>query len=539
MPGGNARRQRQCAELAGYIPKDEGASQDLDRSVPVKFISRRTKRPREENDVIIDSHSKLPLPASEYPFHLPARDSGVTAQRAFQWLLSPLSVAKFFDDHYEKKPCLLRAKLDAVDRFSCLVSVDDVRRLLQRSDAHSKSSTFRVLYGRDVDVTRYNTNEGRRTFNGASNSPAGTESWTMFQEKGCSIRLLRPQEHFDPLWALCSMLETFFGTVVGANVYLTPPSSQGFAPHYDDIDAFVCQVSGRKRWRVYAPRGDGCDILPRRSSVDFSSEEMKDVDVLFDSVLCPGDLLYLPRGCIHQAECPEESSTDENARVVDGGSLHVTISACQKSTWADLLMETFATAVLSASHEHMNLRRNLPLRFSDYVGVGCADQDEARRKRFDSALRKSMRAVASFYPIDSAADVLAEQFMKERLPPWDLPARFDQSGGACIPSRGLGPASVVRAVGRGVARVVMDKDGDLPIVVHCLHNSRETRRKPLRDEEGECGRLSCTPDEAFAIDGILKAYPNGVRVDGIHLEKSEDRQALAEILAEVGLVYVL
>lgn len=36
--------------------------------------------------------------------------------------------------------------------------------------------------------------------------------------------------------------------------YLTPAGSQGFSPHYDDIEAFILQLEGRKRWKLYAPR---------------------------------------------------------------------------------------------------------------------------------------------------------------------------------------------------------------------------------------------------------------------------------------------
>ncbi len=36
--------------------------------------------------------------------------------------------------------------------------------------------------------------------------------------------------------------------------YLTPPATQGFAPHYDDIEAFILQLEGKKNWKLYSPR---------------------------------------------------------------------------------------------------------------------------------------------------------------------------------------------------------------------------------------------------------------------------------------------
>lgn len=44
-----------------------------------------------------------------------------------------------------------------------------------------------------------------------------------------------------------------------SNAYLTPPGSQGFAPHYDDIDAIILQLEGKKLWRAYI---DPDNILP-------------------------------------------------------------------------------------------------------------------------------------------------------------------------------------------------------------------------------------------------------------------------------------
>ena len=51
---------------------------------------------------------------------------------------------------------------------------------------------------------------------------------------------------------MLSNLEHEFGCMVGSNAYLTPGGSQnqGFAPHYDDIEAFILQLEGYKHWRV-------------------------------------------------------------------------------------------------------------------------------------------------------------------------------------------------------------------------------------------------------------------------------------------------
>ena len=41
--------------------------------------------------------------------------------------------------------------------------------------------------------------------------------------------------------------------IVGTR-YLTPPGTQGFAPHWDDIEVFILQLEGKKHWKLYSPR---------------------------------------------------------------------------------------------------------------------------------------------------------------------------------------------------------------------------------------------------------------------------------------------
>ena len=52
-------------------------------------------------------------------------------------------------------------------------------------------------------------------------------------------------------YELCACLQEHFGFPVGCSAYLTPTSTQGFPPHYDDVEVFVLQLQGSKRWRPY------------------------------------------------------------------------------------------------------------------------------------------------------------------------------------------------------------------------------------------------------------------------------------------------
>jgi len=62
----------------------------------------------------------------------------------------------------------------------------------------------------------------------------------------------------------------------------------------DDIEAFIVQLEGKKRWRLYSPRVPD-EELPRYSSRNFSEETDDIGDPILDVILEEGDLLYFPR----------------------------------------------------------------------------------------------------------------------------------------------------------------------------------------------------------------------------------------------------
>ena len=74
---------------------------------------------------------------------------------------------------------------------------------------------------------------------------------------------------------------------------------------------------------------DRDEVLPRFSSSDFVDNDLG--EPIMEVLLNPGDVLYLPRGFIHQAVTEQ-----------DFHSLHITISAYQCNAWIDLLQKVSA-----------------------------------------------------------------------------------------------------------------------------------------------------------------------------------------------------
>jgi Cupin superfamily protein len=80
---------------------------------------------------------------------------------------------------------------------------------------------------------------------------SGTHSQSSLQLKTQLSSVIIAPKNATPMqiiWQVLGTLELFFRAPVGCNAYLTPPGRQGFAPHSDDIDAFILQLEGTKRW---------------------------------------------------------------------------------------------------------------------------------------------------------------------------------------------------------------------------------------------------------------------------------------------------
>ena len=101
--------------------------------------------------------------------------------------------------------------------------------------------------------------------------------------------------------AIACMLEHEFAARVAANAYCSFKGVQAFQTHFDLHDVFAVQMEGEKTWRVYESRADAPVVpLPPGEEIEKWLVASRG-QLLFEAVMKPGDILYLPRGQYHDA----------------------------------------------------------------------------------------------------------------------------------------------------------------------------------------------------------------------------------------------
>lgn len=101
--------------------------------------------------------------------------------------------------------------------------------------------------------------------------------------------------------AIAHLLEREFAARVAANVYCSFKGVQAFQTHFDLHDVFALQLEGEKTWRVYESRADApVAPLPPGDEIEKWLTASRG-QLLFEAVMKPGDILYLPRGQYHDA----------------------------------------------------------------------------------------------------------------------------------------------------------------------------------------------------------------------------------------------
>uniref|UniRef100_A0A914X7S5 Bifunctional lysine-specific demethylase and histidyl-hydroxylase n=1 Tax=Plectus sambesii TaxID=2011161 RepID=A0A914X7S5_9BILA len=464
--------------------------------------------------VILSKVDGDPLDFSAFPLSK-SDDSTVNGRAALDWILQPFGVDRFFKQVWEKHALVLSR--GNAKYHNSLFSTADLSELIRTAD---------LQYGTNINIAKYRDGV-RTTLNGQGR--VYLKDVKRLIADGCSVQLINPQAFSDRIWYLCELLQEVFGSFVGANTYLTPAGSAGFAPHWDEIDAFLLQLEGRKYWRLYAPENQD-DSFPRESSGNFTPEQMANRRPIFEGWLEEGDLMHIPRGYIHVA------NTDPHHH-----SLHVTVSVCRRVSYADLLDKLVPDLLDVVADQRVELRRSLPVNALNFAGVADADLRTEKygteRKAFETSLRSMMNFVTDHVTqlTDAGYDMMAREFFKTALPPKLTHEEQNLSavgGHGDTLLKGKSPrverGSHIRFIRRHGQRLMMESE-DRSFIVHRMQNSRVY--------EGKEEQIIDLPvDLADGFAHLNEQYPAWSKVSDLPCATNEAKIQLATILFSVGLI---
>jgi hypothetical protein len=153
---------------------------------------------------------------------------------------------------------------------------------------------------------------------------------------GASVRFRNLEHQLRNLRDLgLAMANTFSGATT-INAYLTPGGQKGFPPHFDNTDVFVLQLLGVKRWTLFESYTNRQE-LPLRD-VPWDPQRYRPDHAGRSVTLRVGDVIYIPRGGMHTAEC------------LDDISFHLTISLDPETAYDAMrsLLERWALQSLEA-----------------------------------------------------------------------------------------------------------------------------------------------------------------------------------------------
>ncbi|KFP89691.1 Bifunctional lysine-specific demethylase and histidyl-hydroxylase MINA [Apaloderma vittatum] len=300
----------------------------------------------------------------------------------FGSLISPIKQEVFFGEYWEQKPLLLQRNDPLLAAYyQSLFQLSDLKELCSQG----------LYYGRDINICRC-VNGKKKVLN-----KEGKVNYMQlkkdFDQKKATIQFHQPQRFKEELWKIQEKLECYFGSLVGSNVYITPQGSQGLPPHYDDVEVFILQLEGEKHWRLYKPTVH----LAREYNVE---SEDRIGNPTHEFILKPGDLLYFPRGTIHQADTPLGVSY----------STHVTISTYQNNSWGDFLLDAIPGLVFDTAKEDVVLRTSIPRQLLMQVDMADAT------KKLSNLLRRLADRLESTKELRSSD--MKKDFIMNRLPPF-------------------------------------------------------------------------------------------------------------------------
>eukprot|EP01084_Bolivina_argentea_P203469 347520_1 len=280
-------------------------------------------------------------------------------QSFLQWLLYPITLDEFFNNYWDQKPLHISRKFNT-DYYKTVYLDQVYTQLLAHIDipSHNKFEEVRVIkYDKikhiETDLDPFRLDQYQpflKTLNGEQIHQIldyhkslnyhlnewDAAAFGYLLSQGYSLRFFETESFSNVTKHFVSYFENETGNKARSNLYYTPKHSKAFSIHHDVDDIFILQVNGQKHWTLYGHAHNYCTKVPAlvNKSINLcesrvvSSFDNPDYRVniskyitqleanndLMEWTIEKGDLLYLPRGQLHEAN-----------NEFDKGSVHISL----------------------------------------------------------------------------------------------------------------------------------------------------------------------------------------------------------------------
>ncbi len=200
-------------------------------------------------------------------------------------VLGGITAEQFLAEYWQKKPLLVR---NAMPEIAGLLEPDDVMEL-----ALDENVTARLIKQKDRDPNQWSVKSSPLLKADFQKMP---KLWTLLVQAvdhySFDLSELWKKFPFIPQWRRDDIMVSY------------APQGGSVGKHFDFYDVFLVQGYGQRRWQLGQMCNAETEFVPGQPL-----KLLPEMDVNFDKVLAPGDLLYVPPGLSHYGVAEDDCLT--------------------------------------------------------------------------------------------------------------------------------------------------------------------------------------------------------------------------------------
>ncbi|MCH7306905.1 cupin domain-containing protein [Acinetobacter sp. NIPH 1852] len=200
-------------------------------------------------------------------------------------VLGGITAEQFLTEYWQKKPLLVR---NAMPEIVGLLEPDDVKELALEEDV-----TARLIRQKNKNPNEWHVKSSPLTKGDFQKLP---NLWTLLVQAvdhySFDIAELWKKFPFIPQWRRDDIMVSY------------APQGGSVGKHFDFYDVFLVQGHGHRRWQLGQMCNESTAFVP-----DQPLKLLAEMDIHFDEVLAPGDLLYVPPGLSHYGVAEDDCLT--------------------------------------------------------------------------------------------------------------------------------------------------------------------------------------------------------------------------------------